>query len=1258
MKATKLRILSSSSVTSIESVATLSGGGKAIEDLFPVTTDVDYVYESALKVLVLEYINEPRFRRRWKKIPDPNLESGERVSGTRRTNRDQSHHRLSTWFNSSEEDTQSSQHTIQVILPKLEERLSFIALNQVKVSDPVLRRSLLKFYNDVFLDPQFTQFVKTISKSEDLLMLFIKSANNEITKMDVVDPKKQLFNQVNYFINMLIHLSSGTSKHEEFAGKLRSYRDSFEAKALTSGPRNHRTELSDQVKRIDVTLQPSFRFNEVSHAKVLCTLFGVDELKVQQDIVSMSSIVKNDLYEEEMEKQRSLLNNDQGIRIPSHFLNIDEYSEWKNWLLKNIKENCDKMQEGAAGHNQSQERSKTSGIIPDKASEVLMTLCIRVLENEFNENLNSFSADARFLISKCAKYWLLDYSSSFACIIVSSMAHFMNGKIEKGNSDCVVPLIKFIFSYVEAKIFTNPSEMNATGWNQVDKVQWYTNLHEIFVGCIKCLQMRMKMLFIEPKPKFLSITAALSSVVELDPLMISLDFVSSDSYRKGIKKLRKQLFKTSEIHYIELVKKIPTNREIQMCHLYELSENILNDIQQIQERYSKPLLNYLYIPKEVSIVLIGAIFADLALIIERIEKYNNSPVPDAIDAYRSLAELRNVYRQVKGEPMLNLEGYFIKYLEEFCDETGLRITEGIQNAFLKESWEPVDLTKTKLYSISVVDIFKMINESLKMFESLSWANKIQICEINTRIFKSFSDGILIYVDKLMLTIEKDLAALQEEWNDVQEENTEERQDLGKIHSQEQEKMTKAWFFVEMKNVLKSKSTMELPKPFLFKKRTCICLNNLNSMLELFDTLEERFNTKEISEILQKQAIEKKKPIESLMEIYTLRVIGAEDILLPERSAEGTSTSISFLDTRSRHEVYRTKDVTDSSRPMWNEEFQLHLRPGHKNTINLMVWHHPNKKKSALNQIRNIASKSSDSHKMYGKCYLDLHSKLYSTNGKFKNLVLELDTPGRINLQISLELDKNDASFAVARAKRSLSRAIERGIHLIAEKFTPFIHYAISTQTLFSICPRASSVQPSDDVIYDSILPLFDYLNSNLAVLATDLSHGLLIKTMLEIWLIILNQADDLLLPQLLQTSTDKKPLSSLQIQIVFQWLNALCIDFFHNNGQGPSLEELKNKHYHRLLLIPHYYDFTTEQLMDIIFSYNSDAENDCEARTDLLTTENQTDICLRILMSRGKTSFVRSHIQRRRNKARDYIARRAIFKHNHVIPSPPPSSTS
>jgi len=129
-------------------------------------------------------------------------------------------------------------------------------------------------------------------------------------------------------------------------------------------------------------------------------------------------------------------------------------------------------------------------------------------------------------------------------------------------------------------------------------------------------------------------------------------------------------------------------------------------------------------------------------------------------------------------------------------------------------------------------------------------------------------------------------------------------------------------------------------------------------------------------------------------------------------------------------------------------------------------------------------------------------------------------------------------------------------------------------------PRTRPEDLTDVEIENAILPLFDYFETNLQTLNTYLSDSAKEMVMTRVWKEILVVIEGLLIPPLSEVSSDMKPLSDKEVDIVFKWLKFLQ-DYFYANGEGPvPMEVLRNQKYRDVVSIRLYYDWHTDALME------------------------------------------------------------------------------
>ena len=90
-------------------------------------------------------------------------------------------------------------------------------------------------------------------------------------------------------------------------------------------------------------------------------------------------------------------------------------------------------------------------------------------------------------------------------------------------------------------------------------------------------------------------------------------------------------------------------------------------------------------------------------------------------------------------------------------------------------------------------------------------------------------------------------------------------------------------------------------------------------------------------------------------------------------------------------------------------------------------------------------------------------------------------------------------------------------------------------------PRTRPEELTDVEIEKAILPLFDYFDANLQTLNTYLSDSAKEMVMTRVWKEILLIIEGLLIPPLSEVSSDMKPLSDKEVDIVFKWLKVCFI---------------------------------------------------------------------------------------------------------------------
>jgi hypothetical protein len=90
-------------------------------------------------------------------------------------------------------------------------------------------------------------------------------------------------------------------------------------------------------------------------------------------------------------------------------------------------------------------------------------------------------------------------------------------------------------------------------------------------------------------------------------------------------------------------------------------------------------------------------------------------------------------------------------------------------------------------------------------------------------------------------------------------------------------------------------------------------------------------------------------------------------------------------------------------------------------------------------------------------------------------------------------------------------------------------------------PRVRPEELTDVEIERAIVPLFDYFDANLHILNTYLSETAKDMVIMRVWKEILAVIEGLLVPPLSKLSSDMKPLTDKEVDIVFKWLKVRAI---------------------------------------------------------------------------------------------------------------------
>lgn len=1150
--------------------------------------DEQRLYELVLKVLLVDYVTEARFRTPM--APPLLLQGPNGVPASR-----------SRHLRPADADIRLPPQLVGA----LEAQLNLVAMKRAGNSyDDNTRRSLLRLYSEL-LDPAVKADLARANNPEYLVMRFVSCANKELLKMGVDGPEtaRSVFVQASTFVQILIGLLQKEKNADAIVVKLEEHKE------LLNPHSKAKTGLGTSLSELESVqfLQPSFRASDMDRQMVELVerLFLVLLVKLQQDIFRLKDLAREKTLHRDIQQVSFYLGKDLGQCQRASFCSDAAYAAWKKRESKNLDELAAKYPVPAAQKllpTPPLPSGEDFYVFPSSHLTrvyfvTLAKLCLlqqRQEDSTLAPDRPLFSKQATHLLTTCARFWRIDWPARAVCLY---LAGHLSGALKDGLLEDSRELRPVDLDATTVLLHTCKKIVEDSGglewddrllWASKDQDEWVKNLIYSYNETLFAIKELLSMIFnTQVKPKFGPYLAFLGDYLESDALFSRVE--DTGLQKKWEKKLSKALLRISESRYADLLANLPRDDTLSVIHILDISDNIVKDIKQLQKRYKNPLLGFLNVSRTVAAVVTAMFASDAKNILKHIDAYVKNrgefmAYGDALEAYRSLSEIRDIFQQVlpAGQAFkFRLEDFFYPFLEAWVAESGEKIGGIIEQAIEKDNLEPIDIESAdKKYSRLVLDVFTLVKEFLRILSGLNWANEGQTAKAYTALLKSISDGVLYYLTTLADKIMKDL-------------DEEEQKKLLEAEEAPEKRKSANWFD-EVKNAVSSlqNASKALLEEYNFKPETCVALNNISAMQQQLTKLEDLLDPELISNTVTQIDPDAQKKYTS--HIFLLRMVRAENLKLAASSSDNMHPYLTVIDTKARKTVGKTRTVHHSCNPEWDEEFEVTLPANTSLTLSTTVW-----------------DERMGTHSVCGRALIQLDPRRFKHDGIPQEIYLDLDTQGRVLVEVAVESERIDAIFVMGRAHRALQRSQQRIIKLVVEKFLRFIHYCFSRANLRSICGSNGLLKPSQQQVDDAMTPLYDYLNMNLLVLAQYLSTDLLLQVMVAAWRVVLQLADDLLLPKLTSAKTFQmsnlgaklkattissngwqlavtsavanvtgtmgisgfgKSLTPSELETVFSWLNYLCFDFFHNDGNGPPVKDLKNEHYQALLLIPVYYD--------------------------------------------------------------------------------------
>ncbi|KAH6671404.1 hypothetical protein B0J14DRAFT_544592 [Halenospora varia] len=630
--------------------------------------------------------------------------------------------------------------------------------------------------------------------------------------------------------------------------------------------------------------------------------------------------------------------------------------------------------------------------------------------------------------------------------------------------------------------------------------------------------------------------------------------------------------KAAAVYRDYLEKEVPKNQEEwEFYHVIQLGTAVVKLCDRIKKRYRKN-------PEIMGVnplsILVETMFPsfenDAGDLVRRIvhvaqTKQTEVGVDDGFTLYKELVKIRGIHHghlphlpfQI---PVEDLLADFVWRWIQTADEriVGL-VDEAIkQDQFQVRSERPDGhATDSERHSVSVIDVFRLLNQTADTIIDLNWSDEVQYAKFMTALSKSFGNGLARYCEVIDQRFAKEMDRLSPAQVAAAAQTKQER-----------------W----MRLARDAWNNKEKIEPFQFYPESFVKLNNIEFAVQMLDKLESKMQVDRCAKVLEKFAPQgrQKRPSKYM---FTIKIVEAED--LKACDPNGTSDPYVVLGDEYQKRLAKTRVIMRNLNPRWDESVDITVQ-GPLNII-ATVWDWD----------------TFGDHDYVGRTNLKLDPTHFSDYLP-REYWLNLDTQGRLLLRVSMEGERDDIQFYFGKAFRLLKRTERDMTRLITDKLSQYINVSLSHEALKHLMSRGGisvasvtslwknrqSVAPAitQMEVEEALKPLFAYFDENFAIMKQTLTDASMVMVMTRLWKEVLLAIEGLLVPPLSDKPSNQRPLSQQEMDIAFKWLE-LLFEFFNardeetGEAMGVPADVLKSPKYHELASLNFFYFDTTDNLI-------------------------------------------------------------------------------
>jgi hypothetical protein len=298
--------------------------------------------------------------------------------------------------------------------------------------------------------------------------------------------------------------------------------------------------------------------------------------------------------------------------------------------------------------------------------------------------------------------------------------------------------------------------------------QILSNLHD---GLLRDLYDLLQHCYDSKPPSPGSVLLVLESHIHSDP-SFSMGPNELDAYKLQLEDGLRA--KAAAVYRGYLEAEVPQiQEEWQFYHVVQLGKAVVKLCERIQKRYRK---NPDIMGVNPLTILVSTMFpsfeSDAGDLIQRIlhvaqTKNSEVDLQDGFDLYRELVEIRRIHQSaLPDRPFaFNIEDALAEFVWRWIRVSESKMVEHVDEAIKQDQFqvrsEQTDhpATDDERHSVSVIDIFRLFNQTTDQIFQLEWDNDVQYAKFMTALSKSFGTGLARYCEVIEQRFTKEMDRL-------------------------------------------------------------------------------------------------------------------------------------------------------------------------------------------------------------------------------------------------------------------------------------------------------------------------------------------------------------------------------------------------------------------------------------------------------------------------------------------------------------------